>query len=269
LAAPVNNWSNLSLRLATAGVLGAAFLLALFPAPEPVWFAFVALFLTGGAWEWAGLFKLATPARLAYGLATVALAIGLCCADLAGLALAYVPSVLLWTILVPLWLWRGWPLPGATVGLLLGWLVLLPTLLALLHLRAESPWLVLIAAAVAIVADSAAYFAGRRFGRHKLAPSISPGKTREGAIGGAIAVAIYAILVAQASGHVLSLAMLAAFLALFVLSVLGDLFESWLKRRAGVKDSGNLLPGHGGVLDRIDSQLAVLPVAALLWIVLK
>lgn len=265
----MSNWSNLSLRLATAAILGAAFLLALFPAPEPVWFAFVALFLTGGAWEWAGLFKLATPARLAYGLATIALALGLCCLDIAGQALAYAPSVLLWTVLVPLWLWRGWPLPGVTAGLLLGWLVLLPTLLALLHLRAESPWLVLIAAAVAIVADSAAYFAGRRFGKHKLAPAISPGKTREGALGGAVAVLVYAAIVAQSSGHDLSPALLAAFLALFVLSVLGDLFESWLKRRAGVKDSGHLLPGHGGVLDRIDSQLAVLPIAALLWIALK
>lgn len=265
----MSNLSNLSLRLATAAVLIAAFLLALFPAPEPVWFAFVALFLTGGAWEWAGLFKLSTPVRTGYAAATLVLAFVFANLGIAGSALAYLPSLFLWVMLVPVWLWRGWELPGAVVGLALGWLLLLPTLLALIHLRAESPWLVLVAAALAIVADSAAYFAGRRFGRHKLAPAISPGKTREGALGGAVAVLAYAGIVATTSGHALSLALLAAFLALFALSVLGDLFESWLKRRAGIKDSGNLLPGHGGVLDRIDSQLAVLPVAALLWILLK
>ncbi|MDD5364886.1 MAG: phosphatidate cytidylyltransferase [Gallionellaceae bacterium] len=264
----MNNWSNLSLRLATAAVLIAAFLSALFFAPAPVWFAFVTLFLTAGAWEWAGLFKLPPRARAAYAVLTLALSALLASADIAGLAVAYWPSLLIWVALVPIWLWRGWPLPPAAWGLLLGWLLLMPTLLALLHLRAESPWLLLIVAAIAIVADTAAYFAGRRFGRHKLAPTISPGKTREGALGGAVAVVAYAAIVARAGGHALNITLLAAFLALFVLSVLGDLFESWLKRRAGVKDSGNLLPGHGGVLDRIDSQLAVLPVAALLWIVL-
>ena len=264
----MNNWSNLSLRLATATVLVSAFLLALFPAPAPVWFAFVALFLTGGAWEWAGLFKLAGPARAAYAAATLVLALACASLGIADQASSYWPSLAIWTLLVPLWLWRGWSPPAWPAGLLLGWLLLLPTLLALLCLRAESPWLVLVAVAVAIVADSAAYFAGRRFGRHKLAPSISPGKTREGALGGALAVAAYAVLLATPEGPGLAVT-LAAFLALFVLSVLGDLFESWLKRRAGVKDSGQLLPGHGGVLDRIDSQLAVLPMAALIWILLK
>ncbi len=265
----MSNWSNLSLRLATAGVLTAAFLLALFATPDWLWFAFVALFLTGGAWEWAGLFKLAAPIRGAYATATLALAFFIADLGIAGTASTYAPSLAFWAVLAPAWLGRGWSLPPAPAGLLLGWLVLMPTLLALLHLRAESPWLVLVAATVAVVADSAAYFAGRRFGKHKLAPTISPGKTREGALGGALAVIVYAIIVALSSGYGLSVAALIAFLALFVLSVLGDLFESWLKRRAGIKDSGNLLPGHGGVLDRIDSQLAVLPVATLLWILLK
>ncbi|NTV96243.1 MAG: phosphatidate cytidylyltransferase [Thiobacillus sp.] len=257
------------MRLATAGVLGAAFLLALFAAPAWLWFAFVALFLTGGAWEWAGLFKLAPPFRVAYAATTLALAYLIAGLDVAGTASTYAPALAFWAVLVPAWLARGWNLPPAGAGLLIGWLVLLPTLLALLHLRVESPWLVLVAAAVAVVADSAAYFAGRRYGKHKLAPTISPGKTREGALGGALAVLGYAVVVALVSGRAPSLSLLAAFLALFVLSVLGDLFESWLKRRAGIKDSGNLLPGHGGVLDRIDSQLAVLPVAAMLWILLK
>jgi len=250
-------------------MLSAAFLAALLLAPPPLWFAFVALFLTAGAWEWAGLFRLATAGRAAYAAATLGLAIAVANLDLAAQAASYWPSLALWVILVPLWLWRAWSLPAAAIGLLLGWLLFLPTLLALLYLRAESPVLVLVVVAIAIVADSAAYFVGRRFGRNKLAPAISPGKTREGALGGAVAVLIYAGLVALASGRPIGFALLGAFLLLFVLSVLGDLFESWIKRRAGVKDSGNLLPGHGGVLDRVDSQLAVLPVAALLWILLK
>lgn len=265
----MSNWSNLSLRLATAAVLITAFLLALFPASATVWFAFVALFLTGAAWEWAGLFKLAATGRALYAAATLALAFAVSNLEIAGQATAYWPSLALWVILVPIWLWRAWSLPALPLGLLLGWLLLMPTLLALLHLRAESPWLVLATVALASIADTAAYFAGRRFGKHKLAPSISPGKTREGALGGAVAVLVYATAAAAASGRDISLGLLAACLALFVLSVLGDLFESWLKRRAGVKDSGNLLPGHGGVLDRIDSQLAVLPMAALFWILLK
>jgi phosphatidate cytidylyltransferase len=237
----VNNWSNLSLRLATAAVLTAAFLIALFSAPEPVWFAFVALFLTGAAWEWAGLLKLAAPLRVVYAATTMLLAWLLAGLDISGLAVSYWPSLAIWSVLVPLWLWRGWALPSKWLGPPIGWLLLLPTLLALLYLRAESPILVLLAVAIAIVADTAAYFVGRRFGKHKLAPAISPGKTREGALGGAIAVIVYAVMVAAVGDRAVDIALLTAFLALFVLSVLGDLFESWIKRRAGVKDSGKLV----------------------------
>ncbi len=266
----MNNLSNLSLRLVTAAILIAAFLLALFLAATPVWIIFIALFLLGGAWEWAGLFRLTQPARLAYAAATLALALLLVALDVAAHAVAYAPSLLFWALLAPLWLWRGWPLPAVPLGLIVGWLLLLPTLLALLVLREASPWLVVAAAGVAVVADSAAYFTGRRFGKHKLAPAISPGKTWEGALGGGMAVAAYAWgMLALADGREASGTRFAAFLALFVLSVLGDLFESWVKRRAGVKDSSALLPGHGGVLDRIDSQLAVLPAAAFFWIGLQ
>jgi len=125
------------------------------------------------------------------------------------------------------------------------------------------------------LADIGAYFAGKAFGRHKLAPSISPGKTREGALGGWLAVMIvgsagaatlvfaptlFSALVEHLgwAGALISLTVLTVF------SVIGDLFESLLKRQAGVKDSSGLLPGHGGVLDRIDALLPVLPIALLL-----
>ena len=118
----------------------------------------------------------------------------------------------------------------------------------------------------------AAYFAGRAFGRRKLAPLVSPGKTWEGVIGGLVAVAIYAAALvpfASDAGYRGTVsppavaAWIAFALALASLSVVGDLFESWQKRVAGVKDSGSLLPGHGGVLDRIDALVAAMPPAAL------
>lgn len=119
-----------------------------------------------------------------------------------------------------------------------------------------------------IVADVAAYFIGRAFGRVKLAPAISPGKTREGALGGVTAASLWVAFVAWylelavgVSGVLLA-ALAGAFLGVF--AVLGDLWESLLKRQAGVKDSSQLLPGHGGVLDRMDAQFAVLPLATLL-----
>jgi phosphatidate cytidylyltransferase len=134
--------------------------------------------------------------------------------------------------------------------------------------------------AVVWVADIGAYFSGKAFGRHKLAPSISPGKSWEGAIGGWLLVLIVAFATASlAAGSAPSLAdtfpavlmqrwgwpgLVVVMTLLVAASVVGDLFESMLKRRAQYKDSGNLLPGHGGVLDRIDALIPVLPLAALL-----
>ncbi len=260
--------SNLSQRLLTAAVLIGALLLALFLAPPLVWAGFVLIFMAVGAHEWAGLSRLSGVSALAYAGATVLLAILVHLLDLAGQFWAYLPALAFWAILVPLWLWRAWPAARGPLALLLGWLLLLPTFLALLYLREQGAGVLLAILAIAIVADSAAYFTGRAFGRNKLAPRISPGKTWEGAVGGALGVALYAFTLPTVGALDITV-MLPALIALFILSVLGDLYESWIKRQAGIKDSGTLLPGHGGVLDRIDSQLAVLPVAALLWIILK
>lgn len=140
--------------------------------------------------------------------------------------------------------------------------------LAAVALQRSGTSLLLAVVMTTVVADISAYFVGRAFGRVKLAPSISPGKTREGAIGGVVAASLwvasmawYLGLVAGVSGVLLA-AVAGAFLGVF--AVLGDLWESLLKRQAGVKDSSQLLPGHGGVLDRIDAQFAVLPLATLL-----
>jgi len=155
-------------------------------------------------------------------------------------------------------------IPGRLVKSLLGLLVLVPAWGALwvVHgLYADGPYLVLFLMVLIWVADSGAYFAGRRWGRVKLAPDISPGKTREGvygALAGAVLCGALLYGVRPETGSLPLLLLFAVVIALF--SVVGDLFESLLKRQAGLKDSGTLLPGHGGVLDRIDSLTAAAPV---------
>jgi phosphatidate cytidylyltransferase len=145
--------------------------------------------------------------------------------------------------------------------------VLVPAGLAMVALPT---WLLLSILGLVWVSDTAAYVVGRAFGRHKLAPTVSPGKTIEGAAGAIVASLAYAAILAASmpalGAHVRGLAWVpyaGAAVALCVAGILGDLFESLAKRYAGVKDSGRLLPGHGGVLDRIDSVCAALPVGAL------
>ncbi|MDP2832822.1 MAG: phosphatidate cytidylyltransferase [Pseudomonadota bacterium] len=254
-------------RVITGLALGGIALAALLGLPTPAWGGVMLVIVALGAWEWAGLVKFEAPARLAYALAT----------PLATLGLYYfVPremiaavAAVFWLLLAPLWLARGWPIPGGLGAALLGWLLLAPTGYAAVYLHGTSPMLLLACILLAVIADSAAYFSGRRFGKHKLAPQISPGKSWEGVIGAGLAVALYALLVdlfvlREAIGK--SALLLGYALALFVASILGDLFESHAKRQAGIKDSGNWLPGHGGVMDRIDSLTAVLPLALCLLI---
>ena len=144
----------------------------------------------------------------------------------------------------------------------------------MVDLRSIHPSLLIAVLGTVWVSDTAAYFAGRRFGRRKLAPSISPGKTWEGVAGALAAVGIYALAWAGlgAPGHtsawpaamrVAVTWILPVLLGLAVVGMIGDLFESLIKRQAGVKDSGTLLPGHGGILDRIDAPVAMLPLAVL------
>ena len=140
--------------------------------------------------------------------------------------------------------------------------MLVPTWLAITRMQHE-PLRLLLVMAVVWVADSAAYFTGLAFGRHKLAPAISPGKTWEGVAGAFVAVALYAFTLAGAeTGKRGAVAIVVVCMAMTALSIIGDLFESLCKRQAGVKDSGNVLPGHGGILDRIDGLVAALPLAA-------
>ena len=170
-------------------------------------------------------------------------------------------AVLFWVIIAPIWLARGVSLQHRSALLAAGFIILVPAALAL---AALPPLQVLAVLVLVWVADSAAYFVGRAWGRRKLAPSISPGKTWEGAWGGIAGALAYAIICGGLAGGVAWIPLVAGAALLAVLSIVGDLFESAAKRQAGVKDSGTLLPGHGGILDRIDSATATLPLAALL-----
>ena len=258
-------------RVITALPLIAGFLAALYLASPPAWIGLTGLVLLLAAWEWAGLAGLIRFHGFLYATLVCAASLSVAAAR-PGIPEPYYLALAFWLI-APILLARGVRIRPQALHLLLGAVILIPTHLAIVALRGESPNLLLAVVTIVVIADSAAYFTGRRFGRRKLAPSISPGKTWEGAIGAGLAVTLYGVAMyffaPDTCGFGCLPQVLGAFWALFALSVLGDLFESTLKRQAGVKDSGNLLPGHGGVLDRIDSLTAVLPAAALFWTWLK
>ena len=183
--------------------------------------------------------------------------------------LLYLLALLFWAIAVPAWLYFKWRVSQPLTLALTGWIVLVPAWLAIVALQ-KNPGSLLTVLLAVWIADIAAYFSGRRFGRRKLAPQISPGKTWEGVIGAFAAVLIFgfvASFVLQSPANLYDRLVTMIFVfALTVLGIVGDLFESWIKRGAGAKDSGSLLPGHGGVLDRIDSLTAALPFAALYFL---
>lgn len=257
----------LKARIITALFLVAGFLAVLFLLPPRLAGAVFALVAALAAWEWAGLIQARASGRVVYGLLTFVLCLLFWTRPEDGFLLLWGLAALFWLGLAPLWLKRQWSTACATLGLVL----ILPAWAALVALHARSPLLLLAVMALVWVADIAAYFSGRAFGRHKLAPSISPGKTWEGVAGAAVGVLIYGFAVAPVLPAVQNLerfVLAGCLLLLTALSIVGDLFESLAKRQAGVKDSSQLLPGHGGILDRIDSQLSTLPLVALgihLW----
>ena len=273
----------LKTRVVTAIVLLAAFLSALFYLPPLGWLLFATLVAAVAAWEWGALMTLARASRVALGTGLALICLGLAALDPAALGLGstfadagwrlgrwfYLPAVAFWLFVAPCWLRCRWSLPKSWLGIALGLLLILPTWLALVQLRqAGAPALIAIMAVVWL-ADIAAYFSGRALGRHKLAPAISPGKTWEGAAGGALAVVVYGFALAPSLPAVLAEnfpLLLLVLIVLTAISVMGDLFESLLKRLAGLKDSSSILPGHGGVLDRIDSLTSTLPLVALVWL---
>lgn len=185
---------------------------------------------------------------------------------------SFLLSTIFWILFATPWLAKK-ARPGPLACAAAGWFVVWPTWFAFVVLRDASPWLLLAIAALVWIADIAAYFAGRKFGRRKLAPAVSPAKSWEGVYGGLAGVALYGIVLAWIAHAyatpispiftpALGIPAIVCMLVLAGLSVIGDLFESWMKRGAGLKDSSALLPGHGGILDRIDALTSTLPVAA-------
>lgn len=270
-------------RVITALAMLPVVLGMLFLAPDRAWALFALAIILVGCWEWSRFCKFAGRGATRAFLVASGIAAGAFYmvyerspeSLFPQLAVAsFIAAAAFWIVVVPSWLaLRLRPAPWACA--LAGWMALLPAWAALVVLHDRSPWLLLAAALLVWIADIAAYFAGRRFGRVKLAPEISPGKTREGVWGGLLGVLAYGIVLKLASAEAnLPLSPLFAgpggtlaiffMLALTFVSVIGDLFESWMKRGAGLKDSSGLLPGHGGVLDRIDALTSTLPVAALL-----
>ncbi len=276
----------LKTRVITALVLLPILLVALFILPNWAWGGFTLVIVLAACWEWSRFCSLASAWKNIYLVPTLMLLAAIFIAyvqgriagvEFAQLRLAaFLLAALFWLVVVPLWLAKLWRPESIWLRVVAGWLVIIPTWFAFLSLREASPWLLLSFAAIVWVADIAAYFVGRRFGRHKLAPSISPGKTVEGAAGAVGGVMLFyfvwQFLLANSAirtdGWVRDLQsqgwlVFALFVLLAVMSVLGDLFESWMKRCAGLKDSSNLLPGHGGILDRIDAMTPTLPLAGL------
>jgi phosphatidate cytidylyltransferase len=270
-------------RIITALILVALLLPALFHAsPEPL-AGLTLVLIAAGAWEWGRLNQLDFKSAMGLALACLAL-----CAFSWAQGWPWQPSRLLWQIaggcwvLAGAWLLRqgvaGWPHIPRALRCVAGVLALWLTWLAVFQAKVMGSNFLLSMLVLVWMADVAAYFAGRAFGRRKLAPGISPGKSWEGVYGGMVGVLILALAWIAADQrwaleapslytHLLHLGWFGGLLGLLFLtmmSVVGDLVESLVKRSAGVKDSSHLLPGHGGVLDRVDALLPTLPLAMML-----
>ena len=267
-------------RVITAVVLLAILLPALF-ASNPLWFGLLTLAMIAAAgWEWSRLNGKPGVFAIGYGVVLAAV----CAASFKRFGFA-VPAWC-WWLAGGLWVLggvralvagvAGWPKLSPTLRLALGAVLLWAAWLALIVARQRGINFLLSAMCLVWMADIAAYFAGKAFGRRKLAPAISPGKSWEGAIGGLVGVIVLGVVwvhvidarvaVDSASMYTvlvrrLGVVAILAVVFLSAMSVVGDLFESLVKRAAGAKDSSQLLPGHGGVLDRVDALLPVLPLA--------
>ncbi len=260
-------------RVITALVLLPLLMALVWYASPPWFYGTLSVIGLGIAWEWTGLMDLRrTGARIAY--------LGMTALLLAGSWQAreywlwFAEASLVWW-LAALWLLRGFPevfapgRPGILFMSVVGQVLILPTLLCLAVLQAmpDGPLRVLFILFLVFAADVGAYLAGRNLGRRKLAAAVSPGKTVEGAIGGLVLCGLWALAAGSTVFHIetgnqlLKLVVLSLCVGAF--SIVGDLTESMFKRMSGVKDSGTLLPGHGGLLDRVDSIVAAVPLMTL------
>jgi phosphatidate cytidylyltransferase len=261
----------LKTRLITASILIAGFIPALFLSSNTYWALGMLMVSVLALYEWAYMAKLSQTPRNVYLLAvTVVGLLAIWMMEQHGFhwfflnaLTVFLAATLFWLLVVPLWLAKKWLIRRKLLLAALGLMLIVPLWLALICAKEADPWLLLALLATIWIADSAAYFAGKNFGKHKLAPSISPGKTWEGVAGALIAVTLFGAILYFAF-DVKSLAIFPMLWIITGFGVIGDLFESLMKRQANIKDSGDLLPGHGGILDRIDGIIPSLPIAILL-----
>jgi len=262
-------------RVLTALPLTALIIWGIFTQPaETIFYALLLLTLIAG-WEWSALSGISSkPLRGVYALSIVVLVYisqQIINAHPQWLSMVLLFSVLVWLVAIFHMFGKG-PQDAnqqfSKIKFLLGFVFLIPPILALMLIR-EQPdgksWLFYCLSIVSF-ADTGAYFAGKRFGKNKLAPMISPGKTKEGLYGGVFVTASYSVLAGvyfELQAIQMVMLLIITVLSTFV-SVTGDLFVSLLKRERGLKDTGHILPGHGGILDRIDSIISSVPFIALL-----
>ncbi len=255
-------------RIVTAVLLILALLAVILWVPARAALAIFAVVVLVGAWEWSSLARLADATVRWFYVAVVALAMVVVWRysqseqQLQALLLA----TLLWWVVAFLWITLAPAAHNRATVAGSGLLVLVPAWVAIAHLYLEpaaetslpGPQLVLFLLLLVWAADTGAFFVGRRFGRIKLAPRVSPRKTWEGVLGG-LAAAVVVAAIGAYWFHLRRVTFLSLCLAVVLISIVGDLTESMFKRYAGVKDSGSIFPGHGGVLDRIDSITAAAP----------
>jgi len=260
-------------RLVTALVLLVGCIAALLFLPNRWWAALLLPVLAVAGWEWGALAGIRPAQRSLYvGLLLVsACVIGVTAESMQSIAgrhsrmeiTVYGASTAFWLLLALPWLTRRWQVRSRLALGAAGWMVLVPAWLAVARMQSE-PERLLAVLWIIWIADTAAYLAGRAWGRHRLAPTVSPAKTWEGVAGACAAVAVYYVALSIFVPDWRGWRGAVLFAGITLMSIVGDLYESWIKRQAGVKDSGALLPGHGGVLDRIDSMNSSMPFAALL-----
>lgn len=255
-------------RIITAAILIPIVLAILFLSSAPVFAIATAVLAVAGAWEWSNLMELKNPiGRFLYLIIILTL-------------LIFSTNVFIPNILMAAFIW--WCFASLLVAIypqggfwwrksffwrgLMGIFVLVPCWVALNYIRGKSDGAHVMLYLLILIwgADTGAYFIGKKWGRHKLAPQVSPGKSLQGLAGAlvcSIIIAIVSLLITKTPINVWLYSILLAFVTV-IFSVMGDLFESMLKRQANLKDSGSLLPGHGGILDRVDSLTAAAPIFA-------